>query len=348
MKTCKLTELELSDLCRELSYLLQAGGNSADTLSLLAEGEPRAALRAVLQEMSRQLDAGASLDQAFRDAGCFPDYLCAMLTVGVRTGRTEDTLRALADYYENRAALERQVRSSLLYPAILLVIMLAVVVILLVKVLPIFDAVYAELGGSLSGVAGGLLSLGRWLDQAMPVLCALLALVVLALVLFAAVPQVRDKVLHWWRGHFGNRGVARKLNTARLAQALSMCLSSGVPMDEALQLSAGLLRDVPEAEANCRDCAQKLADGVAMADALFTSGLFPGAQCRLLELGVKSGSDDVVMRQIADRLGQEAEEALEEKLGRVEPTLVLVTSLLLGLILLSVMLPLMHIMSAIG
>ena len=348
MKTCKLTELELSDLCREMSFLLRAGGSSADALTLLAEEEPRAELQSLLLEMSRQMDAGASLDQAFRQAGCFPDYLCSMLTVGVRTGRTEDTLSALADYYENRTDLERQVRASLLYPSILLVIMLAVVVILLVKVLPIFDAVYAELGGSLTGVAGGLLLLGRWLDKAMPLLCALLAIVVAALALFSAAPNFRNRVLAWWRRRFGNRGVAAKLNTARLAQALSMCLSSGVSMDEALQLSAGLLRDVPEAEANCNACARQLADGVSMATALHASGLLPAAQCRLLELGVKSGSDDVVMRQIADRLSQEAEAALEEKLGRVEPTLVLVTSLLLGLILLSVMLPLMHIMSAIG
>ncbi|MDO4516178.1 MAG: type II secretion system F family protein, partial [Bacillota bacterium] len=74
----------------------------------------------------------------------------------------------------------------------------------------------------------------------------------------------------------------------------------------------------------------------------------PPAQCRLLELGMQSGSDDVVMNLISQRLDTEAETALQDAVGRVEPALVLVTSVLLGLILLSVMLPLMHILSTIG
>ena len=78
------------------------------------------------------------------------------------------------------------------------------------------------------------------------------------------------------------------------------------------------------------------------------SGLLPSAACRLLELGQRGGAGDAAMEKIAADLSEDSELALEEKVSRVEPALVLVCSILVGLILLSVMLPLMHIMSAIG
>ena len=109
-----------------------------------------------------------------------------MIEVGEETGRTEEALSALSQYYEQRARLDRQVRSALLYPAVMLVLMLLVIGVLLVRVLPIFDDVYASLGGRLTGVAGGLLAIGRWLDSAMPVLWVLLALVVVGFGAFGA------------------------------------------------------------------------------------------------------------------------------------------------------------------
>lgn len=348
MSNCRLTKMEISDLCQELAYLLHAGGSSADTLALLAEQEPREDLSKLLRDMANQIDDGESLDGVFRKSGCFPNYMCALLSVGVRTGRTEDTLNALARYYEGRAELDRQIRSALLYPSILLLIMLVVVVVLLVEVLPIFNSVYAELGGSLTGVAGGLLALGKSLGKIMPLLCVLLGAAVLFLAFFALSPSFRDRALNVWRKKWGNRGVSAKLNTARLAQSMAMCLSSGLPLDEALTLSADLLDDIPAASEQCKACIRKLEDGEKLTAAMGETGLLPPPQCRLLELGMKSGSDDIVMQQISERLSDEAEIALQEKVGQVEPSLVLITSVLLGLILLSVMLPLMNIMSAIG
>lgn len=348
MSNCRLTKTETGDFCRELAYLLHAGGSSADTLALLAEQEPREDLKKLLRGMAERIDNGESLDAVFRSAGCFPHYMCALLTVGVRTGRTEDTLNALSRYYEDRAELDRQIRSALLYPSVLLLIMLVVAVVLLVQVLPIFDSVYAQLGGSLTGIAGGLLSLGRSLGRIMPLLCVLLGAAVVLLALFALSSGFREYALDLWRRKRGGRGISAKLNAARLAQSMSMCLSSGLPLDEALTLSADLLDDIPAAVRQCRECIGRLERGEKLTDAMGQTGLLPPPQCRLLELGIRSGSDDAVMRQISDRLSAEAEIALQEKVGRVEPSLVLIASVLMGVILLSVMLPLMHIMSAIG
>ena len=174
---------EIASLCLELSLLLHAGVGTGDALSLLAEeGDSKGMLSA----MAEQVDSGETLSTALRESGRFPVYVCGLVEVGERTGRTEEALAALARYYEDRVRLARRVRSALLYPAVMLALMLVVIAVLLVKVLPIFDDVYASLGGRLTGVAGGLLALGRWLEGAMPVLWVLLALVALFAAAFAA------------------------------------------------------------------------------------------------------------------------------------------------------------------
>ncbi len=344
----KLGNDEISSLCLGLSMLLHAGVSVADGLSLLADEEPDGSYKDMLMRLANQVDDGYSLAYAFRECQRFPDYVCGLLDVGERAGRTEEALAALSRHYEDRARLDHQIRSALMYPAVLLVIMLAVIVVLLVQVLPVFNQVYSYLGGSLTGVAGGLLALGQALDAGMPVICLLLAAVAVFLGFFAALPNFREKVMGVWRSKMGDKGVSRKINTARVAQSLSMGLSSGLPLEEALALAASLLDSVPTAKQRCLDCQTRLENGDPLAKAMKESGVLPRAECRLLDLGMRSGTGDAAMEQIARRLSEDSEMALEELVGRVEPALVIITSILVGLILLSVMLPLMNIMTAIG
>ena len=340
-----ITNTELSGLTMELYLLLHAGVGVGDALALLEQEET---YKDLLAGMSQQADSGAPLSACLRESGRFPAYLCGLIEVGEGTGRTEEALSALSRYYEQRARLDQQVRSALLYPAVMLVLMLLVIGVLLVKVLPIFNDVYISLGSRLTGVAGGLLALGRWLDSAMPVLWALLAAVVALCAAFALADGFRDKLLGVWRRRQGDRGVSRRINNARLTQALSMGMASGLPLEKALELSASLLSDNPATQARCRSCCEQLDQGVSLAQAMRASALLPASACRLLELGQRSGSADMAMEKIARDLADDSDAAIEELVSRVEPVLVLVCSVLVGLILLSVMLPLMHIMSAIG
>ncbi len=348
MKCRLLADMELSSLCGELSLLIHAGVGAGDALTLLAEEERGKDQKELLSAMAREADGGAPLAAVMRQTGRFPVYVTGLVEVGERTGHMEEALQALSRYYEERDRLDRQVRASLLYPSVLLLVMLVVIVVLLVRVLPVFQDVYASLGGQLTGVAGGLLVLGQALDNAMPVLCGVLALVVIGLGAFASSVRFRVWVLAWWHRHRGDKGVSRQMGDARFAQALAMGLRSGLPLEESLELSITLLEDVPAAVRRCHDCQSRLAQGGGLAEALRDSGTLPAAACRLLAMGLRSGTGDTVMEEIARRLSLESREALEAKVARVEPALVLVTSVMVGVILLSVMLPLMHIMTAIG
>lgn len=338
---------EISSLCLELSLLLHAGVGVGDAFALLMD-DSDAVYKDMISGMAKQVDEGMPLSAALKNSGCFPVYVSGLVEVGEQSGRLEEALLALSRYYEYRTRLDRRIRNALLYPAVMLLLMLLVIAVLLVKVLPIFEDVYRSLGGRLTGVAGGLLTLGRMLDRAMPVLWLLLAVLVVFLALFAAVSSFRMKVLTWWRGIWGDKGISRQMNTARLAQAISMGMASGMSLEESVTLAAGLVEDIAGAADRCKDCRTRLEQGETQGNALRDSGLLPAASCHLLELGLKSGSGERSMEKIAGDMAENSEAALEEAVSRVEPALVLVCSALVGLILLSVMLPLMHIISAIG
>lgn len=338
---------EISSLCLELSLLLHAGVGVGDAFALLMD-DSDAVYKDMISGMAKQVDEGMPLSAALKNSGCFPVYVSGLVEVGEQSGRLEEALLALSRYYEYRTRLDRRIRNALLYPAVMILLMLLVIAVLLVKVLPIFEDVYRSLGGRLTGVAGGLLTLGRMLDRAMPVLWLFLAVLVVFLALFAAVSSFRMKVLTWWRGIWGDKGISRQMNTARLAQAISMGMASGMSLEESVTLAAGLVEDIAGAADRCKDCRTRLEQGETQGNALRDSGLLPAASCHLLELGLKSGSGERSMEKIAGDMAENSEAALEEAVSRVEPALVLVCSALVGLILLSVMLPLMHIISAIG
>jgi len=347
LKRQHLSHREISSLCSGLALLLHAGISLNDGLYLLAE-EAAGAEKEHLTALGKAMDLGAQLSDAMADSGVFPPYVSGLVRVGEQTGHAEETLQALARYYQEREETDLQLRNALSYPAILMVLMAAVILVLLVKVLPVFDGVYASLGSRLTGLAGALLRVGEALGAVMPLLCVLLVVIAAAVLLGAVVPSIRENALALWRRGRGDKGLSARFNNARFAQAMAMALRSGMAPEEAADLAAQLLADVPQAAQRCRACAEAIAAGADLSDAMREAGLLPAASCRLLTVGIRSGSGDQVMEDIALQLSREASRALDTKVSRIEPAIVVLCSVLVGIILLAVMLPLLHILSAIG
>lgn len=342
-----LTSDEISSLCLELALLTHSGLGIGDGIHLLAEdasGEPRDFLTA----LAETVDGGSPLSEAMRKSGGFPDYVCSLTAVGEQSGRPEEALRALSDYYEAQARLETRMRDALLYPASLLLLMLVVIAVLLIRVLPVFNEVFAALGGRMTGLAGGLLALGRAMDRALPLLWVILAVCVAFMTLFGASASFRASLFARRESRGGDRGISGTLFRTHFAQALAMGMQSGLPMEDALELAASFQKNNSAAALHCHDCRSRLDQGAGLAEALRDSQLLPAAYCRMLALGIRSGSGDSVMREIAGRMEEQCDDAINARVSRVEPAMVIATSVLVGVILLSVMLPLMNIMSAIG
>ncbi|MBO5667246.1 MAG: type II secretion system F family protein [Firmicutes bacterium] len=347
MKQEKLNNLQIADLCREISLMIHAGVGLGDGLSLLAEDSP-SDTKKLLRDLASQVDGGMTLAAALTAVGRFPLYVTAMVEVAETTGHLEETLLSLSNYYEERDHMDRQVRNTLMYPSILSLLMMIIIVVLLTKVLPMFETAYASLGASLTGLAGGLLLLGQILNSILPLLCVLLGVAAVALMAFLSSGAVRDRALGVWYRFRGDRGVVRKIHDSRFAQALALGLRCGLPVEQAVEQAAELLKEVPAAWEKGQVCAEEVRSGADLAETLRKGQLLPASACRRLALGMKGGNGDAVMEEISRRLAEEAQEDLERKVGRIEPAMVLTTALLVGMILLVVMLPLMDIMSVIG
>ena len=344
MDTNHLPDSKLRDLCRSFSWMLHSGISLADSAFLLAKDSDEA----MLTELGCLLDQGIPLSEAMETSGAFPGYVSGMVRIGEETGRLEETLTQLAEFFDRRQKIRHQLRSAVAYPAMILLLMLLVIGVLLVKVLPVFDQVYASLGSRLTGIAGGLLELGRWLDAALPILLELLIFAAAVFVLLTLHPTLGNRLATACRRRWGDRGISRKYNNARFAQAMAMGLASGLTLEDTLRLARQLLSDVPQAASRCCRCAEKLESGASLADAMEDAQLLDAVHCRLLQVGLQSGHTDTVMAQIAQDLSEEADAALENRISRIEPAMVLTASFLVGGILLAVMLPLMNILSSLG
>lgn len=331
---------ENANLFRELALLLHAGIGPAEGIYLLEED-------ADLQTMGKVMDGGASLSEAMTASCRFSSFDIGMVRTGEETGRLEEALKALADHYDQQQRTAHMLKTALAYPCTVLALMLVVIGVLLMQVLPVFDSVYASLGSGLTGIAGGLLRLGELLQRALPVILILLLAAAVIGALFTLWGAFREKVTLLWRKKFGDRGILKNFNNARFAHSLSMGLQSGMLPEEAAELAKSLLADVPAAS-RCEIAAARLKNGADLPDALSAAGFLSPSMARMLAVGLRGGNADTVMAGIAEKMAEEAQQALEDRIAKVEPVLVTAASVLVGAILLAVMLPLMNIMSTIG
>lgn len=343
----KLAHAQTARISRELSLLLHAGITLEEGVFLLAQ-EETGELQKLLKGLGQRMAEGAPLSAALEESGAFPREVSAMAAIGETSGRMEAALSHVAKLYEQRCRTSRQIREALAYPSLVFSLMLVVVAVLLIRVLPVFQQVYASLGSRLTGPAAGLLYLGILLKKALPFFLAVLAAAAVFAVVYSRNGSFREKINASLNRRFGDRGVLRKFNNARFVRGLAMGISSGLTLEEAMELARQLLSEVPEAMERCGICARTLEAGEDLAKALQAGQLLPPHQSRMLTVGLRGGKADQVLDEISQHLMEDAEGSLAAAVSRIEPAMVLAASVLVGLILLSVMLPLVNIMSTIG
>ncbi len=338
MKKTYLTKQETASFCDALGYLLEAGLAHSDALVLLARDEEKPWLQKKLEDMAALTDTGAPLYRAFALADCFDGYVCRLVEIGEQVGKTAATLKTLARYYRERAAMEQRLRSALVYPAALLAVLLAVVCVMLVWVMPVFQQTYESLGTGLTGLAATLLALGMGLGRALPWIGLGLA----ALLGVLALPPVR----RWLQSKLADRGVWRDINSARYLQALNLGLGCGMDAQESARLAARLARQ--GFARRCDRFQHRLSQGERFAAALEAEGFLKAADRHLLEAADRSGHGQQALSAIAEQWASASQEALERKLGAIEPCMVAVACGLVAGVLLSVMVPLVSIMNTLG
>ena len=160
-----LTNSELAAFFEQMAMVQRSGIPSIEGLAMMEDDAPNENTRKLLSGICDAFCDSGSLYQALSSSDVFPAYALSMVHIGETSGTLDDVLASLADYYEREDAIAREIRSAVTYPLIMVGIMTAIVVILLVRVMPVFRQVYRQLGTDMTGLSQSLLDLGNFLGS---------------------------------------------------------------------------------------------------------------------------------------------------------------------------------------
>ena len=284
---------------------------------------------------------------ALEDAEIFPGYLLAMTRIGERSGKLDEVMASLANYYQWEAQIKTSVKNAILYPSVLVMMLAVVIGILVISVMPVFQRVFDSLGLAAASPASAAMRIGVGVGKGMLILVGVFA-VVLALVGILLRTNRRESVLALLSRVIPSvRRVNARLSTARYASALSMMLTAGYPLEDTMQLAPSVVTD--ERHKRQAELAQReLLAGGDFAGAIEKSKLFDPMHEKMIRFGTAAGKLDAVMEKLSGIYMGEADDAIHGVIAMIEPTLVAVLSIVIGGILLSVMLPLLSVLSAVG
>ncbi len=345
-KTKSLPADEVSLFCQQAAMILKAGIPLYDGMEVLYQNYKDTPYGGAFQKIYEGVRDGGSLYEGIKEAGFFPNYMVHMVQVGETAGELDRVLESLGDYYERESRMQAAVRSAVMYPLILVVLMTAVTAVLVIRVLPVFTEVFLSLGSGLVGTEAAVLSGGVTLGRV--ALAAAAVILILVLVLY----------LIWKAG--GRQAIMRaaqilpqvrrlldKQTAQRFAEVIAMVMASGYNLEHALELIPDLLpdkRNRKKAE-KCQSLMQRDGDFAAAVEA---AGIFAPLHQRMIRVGADAGQTDRVMERMARLYGIQVDEGIHSLVSWIEPALVAVLTLIIGGILLSVMLPLISIMMSIG
>lgn len=293
------------------------------------------------------MEETGSLYEALTASEVFPPYLCSMVEIGEQSGRLDDVMASLSEHYRREDEMAKNIKSAVSYPLVMLGMMIVVIFVLIVKVLPVFNEVFQQLGTGLGGISGTILSLGNTVSRYALVFVLVAAVIAGLFLYFAFTAKGRRQIRVFARSFLPTRKLMEKIACSRFASGMYLSLSSGLDTDQSLEMVSRLV-DHPVIQEKIRNIQALILEGTSFADAVSQTNMFSGIYARMVSIGYKTGAMDDVMKQISVQYDEEIDSRMSDLVAKLEPTLVAILSIIVGLILLSVMLPLMGIMSNIG
>lgn len=338
---------ELAVFCEQMHMILKAGISAYEGISIMKEDAKNKETRDMIDKILEPLEVGDTLYNALKGAHIFPDYMLQMIDIGERSGRLEDVFASLSTHYKREHELNSSIKSAISYPMIMIIMMILIIIVLMVKVLPVFENVFQQLGTGMTGVSRVFLNLGTTMSHYSYLLLGITIAIVLIGVYLTKTKKGKQQQQTLLNKGFITKKLALKLATGHFSSGMAIALSSGLDIDESLMMAEKLVTH-PELKKRIEKCKEYLQEEANFSDALIKSQIFTGLYARLIQIGFKTGAMDETMTKIAQQYDEESQDQIANMVSIIEPTLVVILSIIVGLILLSVMLPLIGIMSNIG
>lgn len=342
-----MKQLSFSDLaifCEQISMMIRSGIMLHSGMQMITDDTSNTQKKAIFQDVSKHLAEGCMLDSALKSSSAFPEYMIHMVEIGTKSGKLDAVMNALSVYYNRQQAMRDNIKSAIAYPLVLILMMLVVLVFLAAKVLPVFEQVFKSLGTQMTPWVAFIMKIGTFINQYS------IVLVVLFLALAAACLYLvrTESGKNAFTGFLMGRKTSEKFAIATFTSSMALMLSSGLDLELAIRLSSQAVsnRAVREKIEKARVLFNE--ESIPFVEALGKVDLLSNSMIGLLSMGYQAGSADSAMEYISGLYEEEYQADLMKKVALIEPISIMVISVLIGSILVSVMFPLLDVLSSIG
>ena len=343
----KITNQQAYLLCDQLSMIIKSGISVGDGIDAMIGETTEQNIRALLIQLQKEIKKHGSLYSAVKNVGVFDNYMVEMVRVGEKAGYLENVLSSLAKYYLRIDEMQRKIKDAIIYPSILVLTMLVVIGIIIFKVFPVFQTVFQSLGSDLSVYAIGLMKMSNFLIVYGFWILLLLVLIIVITIVYYRQHYHQEAGIMFLSKFFITRKFMYEMAVAQLAYAFSLLIKSGYDSEEALKFIQSIINN-DRLNKQIDQCLVKMDRGIDFKTVIVESAIFKGIYTQMLVLAIKIGRLDEVMTQIADLYEDEVNTSVNKFLDRIEPTLTAILAIIVGVILLSVMVPLLSIMNSLG
>jgi type IV pilus assembly protein PilC len=338
--TTRVRTRDVAQMTRQLAALLKAGVPLLQSLQMLSRSLPSAALTEVVQALHKDVAEGQPLHLALsQHPAHFSGLYISMVQAGESAGILDALMERLAQTLEKNEALRSRVRSALTYPVAVLVIASAVLVMILVFVVPVFQDVFKSFGAELPWATQVVVGLSQTLTAAGP---AMLAAMVLG-IWWLGRPAQRDAAWQAWLQRSLLKtpllgALIQSAVVARWSQTLSALLAAGVPLAEALG-PVGQASDHPVYERITGQLQRQVAQGSSLSEAMGRTGRFPNMIVQLCHTGEETGAMDTLLARAGSLMEAEMDDRVNALSSLLEPLIIVVLGGLIGGILVAMYLP---------
>ena len=334
---------------RQFATMIDAGLPLVQCLDILSTQSTNSTMKRVLREVKSDVEQGSTFADALRKHPKPFDTLYVNLVQAGEIGGILDTiLNRLAVYLEKADALARKAKGAMVYPGTVLTVAVGVMVLMLLKVIPTFEKMFADFGGELPGPTQVVVNLSHWLQEWVGIFAIGIALVVVAFF------QARKRFRKFRRATdslflklpiFGP--LLRKVAVARFTRTMGTMMASGVPILDGLEIVSSTAGNVVVEEALMHVRAS-ISEGKTLAEPLAESGVFPGMVVQMIAVGEETGAMEIMLSKIADFYDEEVDAAVDAVTALLEPVMITFLGGAVGGMLIAMYLPIFKIADTIG
>jgi type IV pilus assembly protein PilC len=330
---------DMAVFCRQFVSILSAGVNILSTLEMLGEQTENKCLSRIIWETRTEVEKGESLAGAMRvNRNIFTEIFVTMVEAGEASGSLEISFTRMAERFEKDAALKANMKKATIYPAALAIVAVAVIAMLLIFVIPSFENMFADLETDLPGLTVAVLKASSFVLSYWYIIAAGVALAII-LITNAAKSKTGNRFLGSFvlkLPLFGN--LVTKTACARMSRTLSTLIASGIPLIEAIDITAATMSNIHFKNALLA-AKEEVAMGNNLSEPIQRSAIFPPLVHHMLRIGENTGGIEDMLDKLADYYDEEVKNVTQALMAAMEPAIIIVMAAIVGTLVVSVLLP---------